>query len=100
MSTWHSWGDCTCPAHTIVEIRVDQPFQDGMKCPCCGKPLHYRGFWPATEPGYGGSTDGIEAISFHARRLAEHLESDSLYMKSLREAIEIYDERMRVLSEK
>jgi hypothetical protein len=69
---WYSFGDCTCEAHTILEIRVDACFEPSSPaCPVCGETLRYRGHWPAPDDGFGGSSGGLDEIIGRALRVVE-----------------------------
>lgn len=68
---WYSFGDCPCEACTIIEIRVDACFEPSSPaCPACGEILRYRGYWPATDDGFGGSSGGLDELMARVRRVA------------------------------
>jgi len=74
---WFSFGDCPCEAHTILEIRIEPGTANvAPVCPACGEGLRYRGNWPATDDGYGGSSGGLDELLCRARRVAEKYPED------------------------
>jgi hypothetical protein len=60
---WHSYecDDAECkrgPTGMILEIRTDWDKEPkGVRCPFCQRKPRYRGFWPATAAGFGGSSN-------------------------------------------
>jgi hypothetical protein len=74
---WYSFGDCPCDAHTIIEIRSASeqpnvnPFHHYPPCPSCGNPLPLRGYWPAPDDGFGGSSGGLDEILGRVRRVVD-----------------------------
>ena len=74
---WYSFGVCPCDAHTIIEIRSASeqpnvnPFHHYPPCPSCGNPLPLRGYWPAPDDGFGGSSGGLDEILGRVRRVVE-----------------------------
>ncbi len=74
---WFSFGDCPCPAHTILEIRIEPGTANlAPVCPACGDILRYRDHWPAPKDGFGGSSGGLKEVIDRMRRVTERYADD------------------------
>ncbi len=50
----------------VLDLRLPGPPRTPapvMPCPACSAPMSFRGYWPATEGGYGSRADGAPAVT-------------------------------------
>ena len=65
---WFSYDCPNCLRSAVLDIRInnDDAEPPVIACPVCGRPLDFRGRWPATRDGYGSRGDGGHRPSWDA----------------------------------
>lgn len=61
-AVWYSFeclGECSPPSGVVVNLRLPMEDRDDPRvaCPVCQAPMHYRGYWEASEGGFGAAGD-------------------------------------------
>lgn len=95
-SHWHSWGDCSCDAHCIVEVRTDLDLEKrDIFCPACNELLRYRGYWKAPHDGFGGSSGGLDELLGRIRDVVDHHGDEYQIIADLGVAFDAFLSRQR-----
>lgn len=63
-STWFAYeclngcgNDIPGDDGVVLDLRSTTDTPPGVDCPRCGKPMDFRGYWPADDRGYGSRAD-------------------------------------------
>ena len=78
---------------TVLDLRIEimgEVVPPQIQCPLCKNNLYFRGYWKATDGGWGSEADGVNNVLHHARNVVEQ-PTNSQQIQLLTEAFAAFD---------